>query len=150
MRALRVDKLTLAVLSSVIRSYFNDQTLVENIPLFAMLEQSEETLRRKAESLARELKAHNLVGKIVESTGQCGGGTLPNLRIKSFAVTVVSGNPKQKGQSLFAEKLFNKLHKLEKPIIAILKEGDIFFDVLTISKSDIPYIAEKISEAVGE
>ncbi|UCH93703.1 MAG: L-seryl-tRNA(Sec) selenium transferase [Candidatus Aminicenantes bacterium] len=148
MRALRVGKLTLAALSSVIRSYFNDQHLKNSLPLFSMLEQSEKELEKRARTLYRKLTGLGVKARIVRSTGQCGGGSLPALKINSFAVAVVSDRQSQKTRSRFAEKLFAKLLELDCPVMGILRQGEILFDVLTLSKSDISYITSAISEAV--
>jgi len=148
MRALRVDKLTLAVLSSVIRSYFNDETLVSQIPLFGMLEQSAETLRDKAERLQQALQARNVVARVVESVGRCGGGTLPLLELPSFAVMLVSASKSQKERSQFAERVFLALHRAEPPVVGILRQGEVLFDVLTLSQEEIPLVADRIAQVL--
>ncbi|OQA33542.1 MAG: L-seryl-tRNA(Sec) selenium transferase [Betaproteobacteria bacterium ADurb.Bin341] len=150
MRALRVDKLTLAVLSSVIRSYFNDATLLAHIPLFAMLEQSPEVLRDKAERLQQALQTHNVQAKVVDSIGRCGGGTLPMLELASFAVMLVSASKSQKERSQFAERVFMALHEAEPPVVGILRQGEMLFDVLTLSEEDIALVAGQIARVLGE
>jgi L-seryl-tRNA(Ser) seleniumtransferase len=150
MRALRVDKLTLAALGSVTRSYVTDTTLRENIPLFSMLGQSDEVLKQRAEELSKKLHAYNVSSNVVKSTARCGGGTLPSLEIPSYAVTLLSGKRSQKERSLFAERIFNKLHHSERPIIGILRQGEILFDVLTLADEDLSSIAEAISRVLGD
>ena len=150
MRALRVDKLTLAVLSSVIRSYFNDESLLRNIPLFAMLEQSPETLRDKAERLLQALQARNVAARVVDSVGRCGGGTLPLLELPSSAVLLVSASKSQKERSQFAERVFQALHRVEPPVVGILRQGEVLFDVLTLSEEEIPQVAANIAQVLEE
>jgi len=150
MRALRVGKLTLAALSTVIRCYLNDRDLVESLPLFSILEQTEAELKRKAGVLQRKLKGSGVDANVVKSTGQCGGGTLPKLKIDSYAVALNSGHRSPKARSRFAETVFHRLLDLDYPIIGILRRGDILFDVLTLSETDFPYITSAISEAVEE
>ncbi len=150
MRALRVDKLTLAVLSSVARSYFDDRSLVRDLPLFAMLEQPEERLQEKAAALLKALQAENVTAKLAASVGRCGGGTLPSLELPSRAVQILSGKGAQKERSLFAERLFAALHRCERPIVAVLRQGDIFFDVLTLDAADIPYVAAETARILRE
>ncbi len=145
MRALRAGKLTIAALGSVIRGYINDQTLIETIPLFAAFEQSDKSIKAKAQLLIKEFKKRNIVAEIVKSSGQCGGGTLPNYKINSYAVRLVSGHKSQKDRSNFAESVFKKLHQAEKPIIAILRQADILFDLLTVDRKELTNIAESVS-----
>lgn len=150
MRALRVDKLTLATLSSVIRSYFNDKTMIENIPLFSIIEQTPEQLKKKAEELVRKFNSFNVSAKVVRTEGKCGGGTLPGVKIESYGAVIVSNKGNQKERSDFAEKIFRSLHELERPVVGILKQGEIIFDVLTLDHKDFEYIAENVSQIVGE
>jgi L-seryl-tRNA(Ser) seleniumtransferase len=150
MRALRVDKLTLTALLSVAQSYLTDTTLKKNIPLFSMLEQSDEDLRRRADELLQKLTALNVSSEVVKSSARCGGGTLPSLEIESYAVRLLSGKSSQKEGSVFAERVFNKLHLIERPIIGILRQGEILFDVFTLSDADLSYIAEEIAHVLGD
>jgi L-seryl-tRNA(Ser) seleniumtransferase len=150
MRALRVDKLTLTALASVVRSYITDRTLRENVPLFSMLEQTDDVLRRRADALSGRLNDFHVPSDVVRSAARCGGGTLPRVEIPSFAVRLVSGKNSQKESSAFAERIFTALHRRERPIIAILRQGEILFDVFTLLDSDLFYIAETISHILKE
>lgn len=150
MRALRVDKFTLAALSSVARSYVTDKTLIENNPLFAMLEQSDEALKHKADELLIKLKDRDVAATIVKSTGRCGGGTLPSLEIPSYAVMLFSDKRSQKERSAFAEQVFNKLHLSKRPIIGILRQGELLFDVLTLAEADFSFIAEELARVLRD
>jgi len=150
MRALRVDKLTLAALGSVTRSYVTDTTLRENVPLFLMLGQSDEELRQRADELAKKLHACNVSACVVKSVARCGGGTLPSLEIPSYAVQLVSGKSSQKECSEFAERIFNNLHQTERPIIGILRQGEISFDVFTLEDKDLSSVADEIFRVLGE
>jgi len=42
------------------------------------------------------------------------------------------------------------LHDLDRPVIGILKQGEMIFDVLTLEKKEFEYIAQSVSEIVGE
>jgi L-seryl-tRNA(Ser) seleniumtransferase len=150
MRALRVDKFTLAALCSVARSYVTDKTLIENIPLFSMLEQTEQVLKHKADELLKELQTQNVAASIVKSTGRCGGGTLPSLEIPSYAVMLLSDKGSQKERSAFAGQVFNKLHHSKRPIIGILRQGELWFDVLTLAEADFSFIAEEIARVLRD
>jgi len=149
MRALRVGKFTISALSTVIRSYLNDRTLVESLPLFSMLERTEEDLKKSAEAFVSKLADSGITSRVVKSTGQCGGGTLPNLELNSFAVSLACEHKSQNERSLFAENVFIKLLDLDYPILGILRQGEILFDVLTLSEADFPYIAAAISQILS-
>ena len=148
MRALRVGKLTLAALSTVIRSYIHDQRLAKSLPLFSMLEKSEKELKESAQTLLNEIEKSGIKAKVVKSIGQCGGGTLPTLELNSYAVALISDYKSQKERSRFAENIFQRLLTIDYPVIGVLRRGEILFDVLTLFEKDFPYIVSTISESV--
>jgi L-seryl-tRNA(Ser) seleniumtransferase len=149
MRALRVGKLTLAALSSVIRGYFDDRTLAKTNPLFSILEQTHDDLIKKIHILYSQLTGARVKNKIVESIGQSGGGTLPTLKIKSAAIALVSEEKSQNQRSQFAENVFRQLLGLKVPIVGILRQGEVWFDVLTIPKDQLSHVASSIIKAVS-
>jgi len=128
MRALRVGKMTIAALASVCQAYLKD---IPDLPIFKMLQRKPEEIKLLAEKLQAMIPG----SEIVENTGFCGGGTLPELEIKSYAVKL---------NNVDAEKTFYGLLKLDQPILGILRKGELLFDVLTVDKKNLEYIVEKI------
>lgn len=140
MRALRVGKMTIAALSAVMRFYMKDEDLLTKVPIFEMLNRKKGDLKNLADKLVNELDIFNIRSEIIESKAQCGGGTLPQLKIDSLAVKIL-----HEGNRSFAKKLHQKLLELEKPILGILREGNLLFDVLSIKEKEIIYIAESMN-----
>ncbi|MFC1770320.1 L-seryl-tRNA(Sec) selenium transferase [Candidatus Margulisiibacteriota bacterium] len=148
MRALRVGKLTIAALAAACENYLTDNLLAENTPIFNFLERTEKELLSLAEKLKAEFEAKGFVSEVIKSQGQCGGGTLPELKIDSFGVKISLKDKKRKENVLFAEKLYQELLNLDKPVLGILRQGNLVFDVLTLNKEDIPYISIVCSHAI--
>ena len=144
MRVLRVGKMTFAALSAVISKYLNEDELFSRLPIFQMINRNQADLQKMAKSLNAEFSRYKIPAKIVKSPAYCGGGTLPHLKIDSFAVQLISEQTKN-----FAENLFYSLLNLEKPILGILREGHLLFDVMTIFEDEIPYIAESVSKIIN-
>ncbi|MDO9578761.1 MAG: L-seryl-tRNA(Sec) selenium transferase [Candidatus Cloacimonadales bacterium] len=142
MRALRVGKMTIAALSAVIKCYLKDEDLLSKIPIFEMLNRGENELKRLVQKLSDVLEKNDVANEIVTSKAQVGGGTLPDLVIDSLAVKLVSY---EKG---FAKRVFDELLKLDRPILGILREGNLLFDVQSIFEKDIEYVATEIAKAV--
>ena len=142
MRALRVGKLTLSALSAVIKSYMSDEMLIKNLPIFQFLSRNDKYLRNLAEELKFVLDKHNMKSKIVKNIARCGGGTLPNLKIDSYAVKLLLD------KKIKASGLYMKLLECDIPIISVLKRGELFFDVFTLRKDDFNIIAKNLSEAI--
>ncbi|MCK4357549.1 MAG: L-seryl-tRNA(Sec) selenium transferase, partial [Candidatus Cloacimonetes bacterium] len=142
MRTLRVGKMTISALSTVLRYYLKEEDLLSKIPIFKMLSRTKTDLYDLAQKLLKELQKFNIKAKVVESTAHSGGGTLPRLKIDSYSIMLAS----PKNEKKFAERIFENLLKLERPILGILREGNLHFDVLTIFEEDIAYIAHEIHE----
>jgi L-seryl-tRNA(Ser) seleniumtransferase len=144
MRALRVGKLTMAALSSACRSYLDDSALVKNNHTFAMLSKKQEESRRLAAMLQDRLNSRGITARIEDTAGQCGGGTLPELSIPSCAVVLEKKGPKQQDST---KRIFDRLCAAERPVVAVLREGSLVFDMLAVRESDISGLAEAITAA---
>jgi L-seryl-tRNA(Ser) seleniumtransferase len=144
MRALRAGKLTMAALSSACRSYLDDGALVKNNPTFAMLSKDREETRRLAIRLREMLQGRGIQASVENTEGQCGGGTLPELCIPSCGVVIEKKGPRQ-DDSL--KKIFNRLCSAEQPVVAVLREGNLVFDLLAVREKEIPVLAEAIAAA---
>lgn len=130
MRALRVGKMTIVALISVCQAYLKE---LPDLPVFNMLRRRPEEIK----SLAKKLQAMIPDSEIVENIAFCGGGTLPELEIPSYAVKLNNGD---------AEELYYDLLKLDKPILGILRKGELFFDLLTLNGSDLEDIAGAVKK----
>jgi L-seryl-tRNA(Ser) seleniumtransferase len=148
MRALRVGKLTLAALISACRHYLDDEQLVRSNPTIRMLSRSIDDLRGAAEALRSALEQKNVRADVVETVSQCGGGTLPDVNLLGFAVKLHLPEPKKTNKSSMAEKVFKNLLAGQRPILGILREGALLFDVRTIDERDITFLAEAVAREV--
>ena len=145
-RALRVGKLTLAALSFVLRQWLSPET-VKNIPAIKMLTKNKHDLKTTANQLEAQLQKKNVNCHITKSTGQYGGGTMPHLKLDSFAIEIDFPCEDSKEKVLCAERMFKQLLKQEIPVLCILRHGRLVIDVLTLQEDDHEYlltIIEKI------
>lgn len=147
MRALRVGKITLASLTCACRNYLSDEDLINNNPVFYFLERKTEERERLAKLLFDELTKKGINSEIIKSDGQCGGGTLPDLVLPGFAVSLVPPSNSVKLRETFAETLFKNLLKIDKPVLGVLREGRLLFDTFALYENEIGYIASVVSEA---
>ncbi len=147
MRAFRVGKLTVAALSSACRSYLDDAVLVKNNPTFAMLSRRRDDIRRCAVLLQQALAARGIRASVEDTEGRCGGGTLPNVVIPSCAAVLDKKGPKQADST---RRIFEQLCRANPPVVGILREGRLIFDMLTVQESAIPYLAEAITACATE
>jgi len=149
MRALRTGTLTIAALSAACRGYLRDEELPNVSPIFALLERSREDLEHLATSLLKELHNLGIEARPVESIGRCGGGTLPDLEINSMALELLPQDGIEDDHHTFAERLFERLLQANPPVLAVLREGRILLDVLTLFPRNIPDIARALAQALN-
>ncbi|PKL46972.1 MAG: L-seryl-tRNA(Sec) selenium transferase [Candidatus Riflebacteria bacterium HGW-Riflebacteria-2] len=150
MRALRVCKLTLAALTSVARCYLDERSMIESLPLFAMLDMTPEQLHLKAMRFQQILHENGVSAELVETTGRSGGGTLPDLAIKSWGVVIACDEKSQQKRSDLASRLFIGLLALDRPVLAVRRQGELVFDVLTLAEEDFSHIAAALHELIAE
>jgi L-seryl-tRNA(Ser) seleniumtransferase len=146
LRALRVCKTTLALLETACMYYLNEHELRSNNLVFKTFYRDIHNIRQAAEKLQALLNQNAIDTQIVLNQGQCGGGTLPDAAIESFAVQINCGKSNRESSN-YAEQMYFQLLANEKPVLGILKKGKILFDMLAIDERDIDTIAGVIVES---
>lgn len=90
-RALRLDKITLALLDATLKAYEDEATLVEHIPLLRTLTLPLAELNRRGEAVMAAIRQTLGPGarvSVVDSAAQLGSGSLPDQSLPSRAVRV--------------------------------------------------------------
>lgn len=146
MRTYRVDKIILAGLSAVLKCHLAIGERRLKIPVYSMLSRSTEEVKQMAQKLSCLLKDGGVDSEVTESTAYPGGGTLPGVGIKSYAVRLLSTGKRKD----FAQKIYFKLLSAHRPVMGILKNGELYFDVLTLFEDEILPMAEEIKKAYEE
>ncbi len=144
MRTYRVDKFTIAALSSVLRCYLKESDLKNTLPAHKYLNRDITQLRSLAEDINTELSKWNIDCEIVKSNASCGGGTVPHLKLESYAVKII---PRGSNKD-FAGECYLKLLSADIPVVGIVKEGNFYLDVFTVEYEDIQYIANTLRSAL--
>lgn len=140
MRALRVDKFAIATLHAILKYYLKEEELVKKSPVFMMMSRNKNDLLLLAKKLSDLLKSHDVNSEVIESKAQCGGGALPEHEFESFAVKLLF----DKKDKDFEDRLFKSLLRYEKPVLGILREGEILFDVFTLQEEELTGIADAV------
>ncbi|HYY44814.1 MAG TPA: L-seryl-tRNA(Sec) selenium transferase [Actinomycetota bacterium] len=135
MRALRVDKMTLAALQETLLCYLDGRAA--SIPLWRMATAPAEWLEDRARRVAGEAErsCEDLKAEAVPSIAVAGGGSLPGAEIPSWAVAV-------RHQEMSAEELAARLRRLERPVIGRIEEGVLLLDLRTVAQEDDGYLAQ--------
>jgi len=131
LRALRLDKMSLAALEATLRLHRDDP---QRIPVLHMLAQTDAELESRAAALLAALG----LGATIRTEGFAGGGALPEERIASWAVALAV-------PGLSADELARRLRVGEPAIVGRIVDGHLALDMLTVSDADIPTIAAAVA-----
>lgn len=118
LRTFRVDKLSYAVLEA---------TLLRpaSTPLMRMISAPAEEIERRCREVVSGLQTDRLRIDVVPVESAVGGGTAPNARLKSFAISL-------RHTHLTAPDLLSSLRRLNSPIIARIAEDKVLLDLRTV------------------
>jgi len=140
LRAIRIDKLSLAALEGTLHTYMLGDASSE-IPVLAMLNAPEDELLDRAGRLQALIRQHDCLGsltsEIVPLVSPAGGGSLPSAILPGYGVAVsVTG--------ISASFMESRLRQRAVPIIARVQQEKIIFDVRCITDNNAAEIAEAL------
>ncbi|MDR3325406.1 MAG: L-seryl-tRNA(Sec) selenium transferase [Spirochaetaceae bacterium] len=147
LRALRVDKMTLAAFDATLRLYLSGRR--QEIPVVGMIEAGQDALLKKARTLRRILKAAAAKSRadyavaVVQTRDAIGGGAYPTDELPGFGVAM-------RAPSGGAETLAAGLRNARIPVIPAIRDGSVVLHVRTLLPGDERIIAASFAEAVGE
>ncbi len=144
MRAMRVDKMTLAALAATLRLYRDDKQAQVNIPLLAMLETSVENLKLRADRLQMQLAPlkHFESLESVATSSTLGGGTLPTQQIDSWGLRVV-------GKGISPGRLAQSLRNGQPSIFGRVSEDAFWIDLRTVSPEEDHLVSQALESISG-
>ncbi len=139
-RALRLDKITLALLEAHLVAYFDVSSLPEKIPTIGLLEQTPTDIQKKAESVLNGLHIPQDSQWKVElrpASSLTGGGALPEVYLDSYSL--ILHHP-----SKTAEWIQEFFRQQKTPIIGRIQDEQVWLDFRTIFPADFPTIIDTL------
>ena len=143
MRAVRIDKLSLAGLEATLRLYRAPSDPISKIPVLQMLSEPIESVQKRAEDLADTLKGLGVKAITVqESVAFVGGGTLPEQDLESFAVSLCLPD-------LSSDALTALLRESETPVIGRIEREHVLLDMRTVRETELPMIVNAMQQILN-
>jgi L-seryl-tRNA(Ser) seleniumtransferase len=145
MRALRVDKLTLAALEATLIAYEDEQLAMREIPVVRMLTEPVEVVADRAERVLRRLQADESCAEAlhmctVETTSTVGGGALPGTELPTCAIALQPRNTS-------TQQLFDALRTIPSvPVIARVVRDTVLLDVRTLLPGEEDTLVDSVRE----
>jgi len=138
-RALRIDKMTLAVLEATLIYYLDESLALKEVPVWKFLSQKPHEVEFKAKELVSILKREGFKGtaEIVRDRTEVGGGALPLQTLPTYCVKVEI-------EGLSASEIDRKMRSFYPPVVGRIKEDAYLVDMFTVFETEIPIIARHI------
>ncbi|HET9920898.1 MAG TPA: L-seryl-tRNA(Sec) selenium transferase, partial [Ktedonobacteraceae bacterium] len=112
MRAVRIDKMTLAALEATLRHYQRSEAQT-HIPIWRMISAQTEKLANRASTWATRLQAHSIPARLQRGESTIGGGSLPGETLPTMLLALDAAH-----LSIPLEDLARRLRLRPTPIIA--------------------------------
>jgi len=136
-RALRVDKLTIAALSEVLKLYRDPERLTDTLPTLKYLARPVEEISQLAETVLPafiEALGDIATVEIADTFSQIGSGSLPLDLLPSKSISISSKSGKQSDKHL--QEMAAMFRALPVPVIGRLNDGRLLFDLRTLESAE--------------
>ncbi|HEX8925231.1 MAG TPA: L-seryl-tRNA(Sec) selenium transferase [Terriglobales bacterium] len=123
LRAFRVDKMTYAALEATLFEYVSGAEAA--LPLMRMLRIPAEEIEKRCKAIVESMHSANLIVAVVPVDSVIGGGTAPNARLKSYAVSI-------RHEQLGVDELLKQLRCFAPPVIGRIADDAVVLDLRTV------------------
>jgi L-seryl-tRNA(Ser) seleniumtransferase len=141
MRALRVDKITLAVLEATLAEYDAGRA-ANTIPVQRMLHASADDIEARVRALAAALDTAGWRVATINGSSAVGGGSAPGMALPTVLLSI-----ERDGQSAAATEEW--LRTLDPPVIARIEHDRVVLDLRTVMPDQDAALASQLT-AFGE
>jgi L-seryl-tRNA(Ser) seleniumtransferase len=145
LRAVRIDKLTLASLEATFMQYLDEEKAIKEIPTLRMLTQSLDRIRQRAKKISVSLKkgiSNQAAIEVIVDQSRAGGGSLPETDFPTFVVSI-------KPSTISVNALEKKLREGAPPVIARIRENTLLIDARTVQDKEVKGLVECIIFALS-
>ena len=131
-RAVRIDKLSLAALTTTLLHYMADEA-EKQIPVWRMISATEESIKQRAEDWQSQ---SGVQGKVEPSRSAIGGGTLPGETLPSWVLALDC-----QGVSGGAEGVMSRMRRADqtvaaRPVVARIEDDRVLLDPRTVAPDE--------------
>ena len=140
LRALRVDKVTLAGIEATLRHYLRGDAL-EQIPVWRAIAASLATLEARARAWQARLDLGDARAGIVASTSTIGGGSLPGLTLPTRALGLVVPS---------VDRFAADLRAGDPPVVGRIEDGRFLVDPRTVMPDEDDALIATLRTALAQ
>ncbi|MEO6891973.1 MAG: L-seryl-tRNA(Sec) selenium transferase [Ktedonobacteraceae bacterium] len=142
MRAVRIDKMTLAALEATLRHYQRGEA-ERHIPIWRMISAHPAKITQRATAWAAELQARGLPGRVLRGETTIGGGSLPGETLPTTLLAIDAARA-----PLPLEELARHLRLRHVPIIARILRDTLLLDPRTVLEEQDQEVVQGLEECL--
>ncbi|MEW6573209.1 MAG: L-seryl-tRNA(Sec) selenium transferase [Bacillota bacterium] len=144
LRAVRIDKMTLAALEGTLREYLDPAEALRSIPTLRMLTRPLEEIRATAVRLAADLS--DVLGSaasvwVEEGISQVGGGAMPAAALPTALVCI-------KFECLSDAGVIRKLQESDPAVVARAEKDALILDPRTVDQAEVPLLVRAFTAVI--
>jgi L-seryl-tRNA(Ser) seleniumtransferase len=139
LRAIRVDKLTIAAMEATLLSYLRGRAEQE-IPVWQMISAPADALYSRAAALAEQLREQGVAAEPAACESTVGGGSLPGETLPSWAVAI-PGSP---------AALHARLRQGDPSVVGRIAEDRLLLDLRTVLPHQDKILFQALSAALAQ
>ena len=143
MRAMRIDKMTLAALEATLRHYQRDEA-AQHIPVWHMIAARPERIASRAARWAHKLQAQGIAAHTQRGESTVGGGSLPGETLPTSLLAIDAA-----GVSLSLDELARQLRMRNIPIITRILRDTLLLDPRTVLEEQDKEVVLGLIEVLG-
>ncbi len=144
MRAVRIDKMTLAALEATLRHYQRDEA-ESTIPIWRMIAQGPEKLASRAQCWAEKLQTRGIAARVQRGESTVGGGSLPGETLPTSLLALDAAHT-----PVPLSELARRLRLRSTPIIARIQHDTLLLDPRTVLEEQDEEVGEGVASACLE
>ena len=144
MRAVRIDKMTLAALETTLRHYQREEAET-HIPIWRMISASPGRITGRAASWVSKLQKHGILAGTRRGESTIGGGSLPGETLPTTLLALDAGQV-----SIPLDELAKRLRLRSSPVIVRILRDAMLFDPRTVLEEQDKEIVQALVEELGK
>ncbi len=144
MRAVRIDKMTLAALEATLRHYQRAEA-EKHIPIWRMISAQLKSLTSRATSWASKLQASGFTARTQRGESTIGGGSLPGETLPTTLLALEAANV-----PLSLDTLARRLRLRRWPIVVRIQRDTLLLDPRTVLPEEDKEVVRALAEEIGK
>ena len=140
MRAMRIDKMTLAALEATLRHYQREEAET-HIPIWRMIAASRASISGRAASWVSKLQKYGIPARMQHGESTVGGGSLPGETLPTTLLALDAGNV-----SMSLDELAKRLRLRNSPLIVRILRDALLIDPRTVLEEQDNEVVQALAE----